>query len=125
MIDELLETINTNLNQFPVKNSVSRTLGLGPIVLGTPKLDYNRLKLEFGAYVQTHIGTTNSMKTRSIAAIALRPSIGRRGYYFLSLQTGKQFHAMTWTELPISDFAIERFHQLTNQEGAPAFVNGL
>ena len=49
MIDYLLELVNTNLNMYPAKTSVSETLSPAAIVMGTPKMEYNRLKLEYGA----------------------------------------------------------------------------
>ena len=124
MVDDLLSLTNSNINVFPAKNGISKTLSPGAIVLGTPKMEYNRLKLEFGTYCQIHIGTTNTMKTRTIDAIATKPASGRRGYHFMSLKTGKRVHAMNWTELPMPDYVIERVHELASREGAPEFING-
>ena len=124
MIDHLLELIVTNLNSFPAKTGISKTLSPAAIVLGTPKIECNNLKLEFGTYVQAHVKSKNNLTTRSVAAICLRPSSTQGGYYFMSLVTGKRIHTSTWTELPIPDLVIERVHELANRQNAQNFIHG-
>ena len=55
------------------------------------KIDYNKhCKYEFGEYVQTHEEHDNSMATRTIGALALRPNGNLQGgHLFLSLSTGR------------------------------------
>ena len=42
------------------------------IVTGAQKPDYNVKRIVFGSHAQVHMGTMNSMKHRSIPAIALK-----------------------------------------------------
>ena len=102
----------TCLNMFPSKNRISSDLIPADIILGYPNLDYNKLRIKFGAYVQVYIGITNNKKQRTIGAIVLRPGNVRGGYYFMSLATGKQLHDFIWTELPINDQVISRINDL-------------
>lgn len=97
----LTGTYNVKFKFFTRKNGISKTLNPAAIVLGIPKIEFNNLKLEFGAHVQAHVKTRNDLKTRSIVAICLRPSSTQSGYYFMLLVTGKRVHTSTWTKLPI------------------------
>ena len=124
IVDNILELVIFMLNVFPAKDSVSKTLGPASIVLRTPKIDCNHLKLEFGSYVQAHINSTNTMKARSVVIIALRLSTGQDGYFFMSLVTDKRIHAWRWHQLPIPDLVIEQVHELAEREGVPNFING-
>jgi phospholipid N-methyltransferase len=45
-----IENANKRLNQLPTKNGVSDTLSPLTIMTGRPNLDYNDMKIEFGAY---------------------------------------------------------------------------
>ena len=42
----------TCLNTFPSKNGISSDLSPAAIILGYPSIDYIKLKITFGAYVQ-------------------------------------------------------------------------
>ena len=78
MIDNLLELVNSNLNIFPDKNGISKTLSPAAIVMGTPKLEYSHLKLEFGVYVRHTLVRLTQPKPRWVTAIVLIPSSRRR-----------------------------------------------
>ena len=96
----------TCLNMFPSKNGISSILSPAAIILGSPNLDYNKIKITFRAYEQVYIGTNNSTKKITVGAIALRPENEWNGYYSMSLATGKNLHDFIWTELPINDKVI-------------------
>ena len=84
MIDANIQDKITWLNQFPPTDYLSDSIGPSGMILGTPKVDYNNLCLDFGQYCQVHDGTTNTARSRSVGAIALRPK-NSRGSYFLCL----------------------------------------
>lgn len=91
------------------------------------KLDANKhCKLPFGAYVQTHEEHDNSMTTRTIGAIALRPTGNTQGgYYFLGLQKGKRINRNNWTEIPMPPDVMERVNKMAGSRRANrlAFAN--
>jgi hypothetical protein len=108
------------LNAFPHADGVSESLS--PRYLLTGKhLDYNKhVRLEFGAYVQTHEDHTNDMQPRTIGAICLGPSGNEQGgHYFMSLMTGKRLLRDRWTELPMPRDAIVRVGNLGRQQNMP------
>ena len=61
------------LNQFPWKHGISTDLSPSAIVLGHPAPDYNNMRLKIGTYVQVFEDTdpSNTLKARSLGAIAL------------------------------------------------------
>ena len=107
------------LNAFPLKGGVSTTHSPRTIVT-LQQIDYNQhCKLEPGAYVQTHEEHDNTMKTRTVGAIALRTKGNSQGgYYFLSLKTGHRIDRRRWTELPMPSEVIDRVHALARRNKA-------
>ena len=101
------------MNAFPVKNGVSLTHSPRTIVTGH-QVDFNHhCRIEPGTYVQTHEEHDNTMRTRTIGAIALRPKGNTQGgYYFLSLTTGSRVDRRNWTEVPMPNKVINRVHAL-------------
>ena len=103
------------LNQFPWANGVSDTMSPAGIVTGAGAPDYNCMRIEFGSYAQAFEDNdpSNTLRARSVGAIALIPTGNAQGdYYFLSLSSGKVFSRQNWTPLPLTDTAIERVHAL-------------
>lgn len=81
--------------------------------------------IPFGAYVQTHEQRDNSISTRTIGAIALRPTGNAQGsHHFLSLQTGRLINRNHWTELPMPVDIIERVHRLAESNALNHLVFG-
>ena len=109
----------TCLNMLPSKNGISSDLSPASIILGSPNPDYNKLRITFGAYAQVYICTTNIKKQIAVGAIALIPSNERGGYYFMSLDTGKQLHGLIWTEPSINERVISRVNDLATKEKQP------
>ena len=90
-------TIHDNLfKHVTIKNMISSDLLLVAIILGSPNLDYNKLRITFGAYEQFHKVTTNNTKQRTVGAIALIPENERGRYSFMLLATVKQIHVFIW-----------------------------
>jgi hypothetical protein len=73
-------------NSFPPEGGVSETLSPRAIVTGL-EIDFvKHCQLEFGTYVQTREQSDNTMRTRTVGALAMRPTGNKQGgYYFFSL----------------------------------------
>ncbi len=106
-------------NMFALKGGVSKTMSPSEIVLNR-RLDFNaHCKVEFGEYVQTHEEHDNSMNTRTIGAIATRPSTGDGAYYFISLATGRRINRRAWTPLPMpAGEVVPQVHRLARRANA-------
>jgi hypothetical protein len=77
------------LNYFPVKGSVSETLG-PKAIMSSEVLDFKKFSLPFGSYCQVHEEKLprNSLASRTIGAISLGPSGNAQGgHRFLTLNT--------------------------------------
>ena len=101
------------LNCFYPSGSICGDLSPRTIITGQT-IDFNRhVKHEFGAYVQTHEANDNTMRERTVGAIALRPTSNEQGsYYYLSLSTGRKINCLRATELPMPQDVIDRVHFL-------------
>ncbi|KAI2498511.1 Reverse transcriptase (RNA-dependent DNA polymerase) [Fragilaria crotonensis] len=111
------------LNQFPWKHGISDDMSPAALVTGHPPPDFQKMRLEFGTYVQVFEDNdpTNSTRTRSMGAIALGPTGNAQGdYNFMSLATGAKISRHQWTAfLPMTDTAIARVHALGIQDEQP------
>ena len=110
------------LNLFPASHGVSDTLSPVSIVTGAPPADYNTFKLEFGTYVQLFDDPdpTNTIRARTLGAIALTPTGNAQGdYHFLSLSSGSRVARHRWTALPMTDVAIARVEALAILDRQP------
>jgi hypothetical protein len=107
------------LNAFPHRLGVSQTLSPRAIITGLG-VDYNKhCRIEYGQYVQMHEKDNNSMTTRTIGALALRPTGNQQGgYYFYSLSSGQRLHRTHWTELPMPAEAGDCVHALARRARA-------
>jgi hypothetical protein len=107
-------------NSFPPEGGVSETLSPRAIVTGL-EIDFvKHCQLEFGTYVQTHELSDNTMRTRTVGALAMRPTGNEQGgYYFFSLSTSRRLNRNRWTALPMPHEVIERVHFLAcdNERG--------
>ena len=106
-------------NMFALQNGISKTQSPSEIVLNR-KLDLNaHCKVEFGEYVQTHEEHDNSLKSRTVGAIATRPSTGNGAYYFISLATGRRINRRSWTSMPmpLAD-VVPQVHRLARRAKA-------
>ena len=122
MIQHMVDDAVRCLNQFPWKHGISADMSPAAIVTGTPPSDFNKMRLEFGIYVQVFEDNdpTNTTRARSIGAIALGPTGNAQGdYHFMSLSTGARISRHQWTELPLPDTAIARVNALGFHDEQP------
>ena len=122
MIVELVAMAKRCLNGFPRDDGVSEHMSPHSRVTRWARMDYNKLPLEFGSYVQLFDRSVNTIRSRTIGAIALNPMGDETGTYcFMSLKTGQVLTKGpgTWTEVPITDIAIARVEALAKREGQP------
>ena len=122
MVTELVAMATRCLNGFPKEDGVLEHMSPHSIVTRRAHMDYNKIPLEFGSYVELLDRSVNTIRSLTIGAIALNPTGDENGTYrFMSLKTG---HVMTkgpgcWTEVPVTDIAIARVEALAKQEGQP------
>ena len=122
MVTELVAMATCCLNGFPKEDGVSEHMSPHSIVTGRARMDYNKIPLEFGSYIQLLDRSVNTIRSHTIGAIALNPTGDENGTYrFMSLKTGQ---VMTkgpgsWTEVLITDIAIACVEALAKQEGQP------
>ena len=122
MVTELVAMATRCPNGFPKEDGVSEHMSPHSIITGRARMDYNKIPLEFGSYIQLLDRSVNTIRSRTIGAIALNPTGDENGTYrFMFLKTGQ---VMTkgpgcWTEVPVTNIAIARVEALAKQEGQP------
>ena len=72
MTRSLVQDMITCLNMFPYQNWISSDLSPEAIIIGSPYIYYNKLRITFGAYAQVYLVITNSSKQRTVGVITLR-----------------------------------------------------
>ena len=113
LIIEMVYAANYWLNMFPRPGGISKTLSPRTLLTGQTWSYTTHCKLEFGDYVQMQEEHDNSMATRTIGAIALRPTGNTQGgYFFFSLSTGRVLNRGRWTSLPMPNEVIDRIHRM-------------
>ena len=117
MVMELAKAVVYRLNSVPSNTRVSPTMSPRTIVNGQ-LLDYHKhCRYEFGEYVQTHEEHDNSLLSRTVGAIALRPTgYQQGGYFFMSLHTGRIINRLHVTKLPMPAEVIIRVDQLAKAQ---------
>ena len=123
MIRELVSDVVRKRNMFPAVDGVSDKLSPLTIVNGDAPPDYNKMKLEFGSYVQAFEENeiTNNTNTRAIGAIALSTTPNNSGEYrFMCLNTGRPISRRKYKVLPITNLVIKRINELAIKEKQPA-----
>ena len=126
MVIELAKAAVYWLNSIPSNMGVSSVISPRTIITGQV-LDYNKhCRYEFGEYVQTHEEHDNSLLSRTVGAIALRPTGNQQGgYFFMSLHTGRVINRLHTTKLPMPAEVIIRVEQLAKaQNMVPALAFG-
>ena len=78
----LMDQIEEWLHYFPSIDSILDTVGPSNILEGKIIQDFIKIRVPFGAYVLTYIGTTNTMDPRAVPTIALNSVNNFGGYYF-------------------------------------------
>ena len=122
LVQHMVADVVRCLNQFPRKNGISDTMSPATIVTGVGHPSYSSMRLEFGTYVQVFEDNdpTNTLRARSLGAIALTPTGNAQGdYNFMSLATGHKISRHNWTVLPMTDTAIARVEAIAFHEDQP------
>lgn len=115
MIVELVYAMTFWIHVFPAQDGVSHTMGPREIIYGVSIDAKKHCVIPFGAYAQTHEQHDNSMDSRTMGAIALRPTGNAQGgHFFYNLRTGKRISRNRWTELPMPDEVVKRVEQMSD-----------
>ena len=118
IVIHLLKTVMFYINAFIWKKGVSPFLSPMTILEGVV-LDYNlHFQVIFGEYLHTYEATTNTMKSRTVGAIALGPTGNLQGgIRCYSLVTGRilQRDKTSFTILKFPEDAIRRMKTLSNK----------
>ena len=123
---EIIKKNVTWLNMLPHNDGISPTMSPRTIVTGMIANYDIHCRVPIGAYCEVHNenNPSNTETPRTSGAIALTPTGNLQGgYWFLSLVTGKRISRRRWTELPITDDAIQRVHELALIEKDPQPAN--
>lgn len=115
MIRELMAGIVWVVNTF-ASSSKSSTISPESIMEGQGKPDMNNNRLCFGQYAQVYIDTDNTLRKRSISAIALQPSNENGGHFFMILEYGRRLHSYEWISLPITQWTINLIELMAKRE---------
>ena len=117
MVMELAKALVYWLNSVPSSTGVSPTMSPRTIIT-CQLLDFHKhCRYEFGEYVQTHEEHDNSLISRTVGAIALRPTgYQQGGYFFMSLHTGRIINRLHATKLPMPSEVIVRVEQLAKAQ---------
>ena len=110
------------LNIFPGKHGLSTELSPETIMTGSPPLDYNKFRIEFGSYAQVFDAPSpsNTPRSRTHGAIALGATGNAGGAcYFLSLASGDVLMRHQWTVCPIQEEVIGRVEVLAIKDKQP------
>jgi hypothetical protein len=119
MVIELAKRVVFWFHEFPAKDGISARLSPRTIMTGQTINHDRHCKYDFGEYVQTHEEHDNTMATRTVGALALRPTGNIQGsFYFLSLDTGRVINQLHATRLPMPNEVIDRVHRMTRQQKA-------
>ena len=127
MIIELISTVIQSLNQLPPLKGVNNRISPLTIMTGTDTLDYKRLTLPFGSYVQFYEDNNpkNSMNTRATAGISMSMTQNENGCYrFFNLTTKKIVTRRRYVKLPIPQSAIDIIHKIANEQEQPKLIKG-
>ena len=110
------------INFYIPRDYISTTLSPGTIMTGRV-YDYNMLcgsGTQFGTYVRTHENTDNTMRSRTVSAITLRPTGNAQGaFYYYSLATGRRLIRRRCTPIPMPDEIISRVHFIATRQKQP------
>ena len=105
-------------NMFPLKGGISQTQSPAELIVNRSLDAHAHCKVGLGDYVQTHEEHDNTMDSRTIGAIALRPAAGDNSYYFLNLATGRRIHRRSFTPMPMPQGVIDQVHRLARRAKA-------
>ena len=119
LVTEMAKACVFWLNSLQPQSNFGNELSPRTIVTGQT-LDFKRhCRFQFSEYVQTHEQHNNSMMSRTMGALALRPTGNAQGgFYFLSLSTGRVLNQLQATGLPMPDNVVDQVHRMARQQKA-------
>ena len=120
-----LEGVERWLNAFPTGNIDHNLVSPATIIKGRQNPKDNIPRVAYGAYALVYIGTTNTLDSRTVPAIALRESNNNGGHYFMSLKSSRRIHSNKWVEMPTTNLQINCVHELAAMEGTDYWLGDL
>ena len=90
---------------------------------GRNKPDMNIRQINVGSFAYVHTDTSNTMKSRSLSEITLRPANKDGAHYFINLERGKSMNIYIWDEVPIMYNEIKWVNTLAKNENKPVIEN--
>lgn len=125
LIFELVYSMTFWLHAFPARDGVSSSISPRELVSGVAIDATRHCVIPFGSYAQTHEQHDNSMTSRTIGALALRPTGNTQGgHHFFSLQTGRRIVRNRWTEVPMPMDVIERVNNMAENNFSNKLIFG-
>lgn len=125
LVVELVYAMTFWIHAFPADDGVSATISPRELVTGIGIDSVKHCMIPYGAYVQTHEEHDNTMTSRTIGALALRPTGNAQGgHYFYSLQTGRRIVRNNWTEVPMPADVIDRVTKMAENKAVNRLVFG-
>ena len=117
LVAEMAKACVLWLNSLLPQNNFGNALSPCTIVTDQ-RLDFKRhCRFQFSEYIQTHEQHNNSMMSRTVGALALRPTGNAQGgFYFLSLSTGRVLNRLRATALPMPDNVVDQVHRMARQQ---------
>jgi hypothetical protein len=126
MLRGLLRKITLLWNAFPADHGVSDSLSPRNLVDNLPNLDYQSIKIPFGAYCQLAVDEpiTNTTRPRTIGTIVLDPVGTNKKYRYMSLESGKRVSGRVVQILPVTDEVIDRVNSIGASQRQPRTREG-
>lgn len=125
MVAELVYAMTFWIHAFPADDGASATISPRELVTGIALDSTKHCMIPYGAYVQTHEQHDNTMASRTIGAIALRPTGNAQGgHFFYSLSTGRRIVRNNWAEVPMPADVIDRVTKMAESKAVNRIVFG-
>jgi hypothetical protein len=125
LVVQMVSTCNFWLKVHPPTDGISRSINPHELITGV-KIDCNKhIGADFGEHTQTHEEHDSSMKSRTTAAIATKPTGNAQGgHWFCSLTAGRMIDRRQWTSSPMPTDVIEHAETLArNNSTGMNFTN--
>ena len=78
-----MENVIYWMNPFPLPTGASQDISPVAIILGRGCPDFSKKHIAFGSFAMVYNGTSNNMESRTVPAIALKPSNQHGGEFFM------------------------------------------
>ena len=125
MVISLLEGVERWMNAFPTEDINKDSVSSATVIKGRENPADNVSRIAYGSYALVYTGTSNTLNSRSVPAIALRESNNNGGHYFMLLESGQRIHSNKWVEMPITQVQINCVHEIATTEGNDYWLEDL